>query len=56
MVKYSTTAEKICRIKRIIKGTGQCDEYGNYSCGCSINPKHNTISGMCNMHKLMIEK
>jgi len=55
MVHYKATQKQLDDIKEdILKGT-KLDEFGNYECGCALNPRYGTINKMCSHHSRGIE-
>ena len=55
MVRYKATQRQLDDIKEhIIKGV-KLDEFGNYECGCALNPRYGTINKMCSHHSRGIE-
>ena len=38
----------------IMKGV-RLDAFGNYQCGCAINPKFSTINKLCSYHQKRIQ-
>lgn len=56
MVKYEATQEELDTIKaEILKGK-KLNDYGDYECGCSLNPRYALINKMCNKHQRMIKE
>lgn len=55
MVRYNATQKQLDAIKEDIAKGKKLNDFGDYECGCSLNPKFLTINKMCDKHSRMIE-
>ena len=51
MAKFKITEFESRKLKAEIMRDTRLDDFGNYACGCAINPKFSTINKLCNKHK-----
>jgi hypothetical protein len=54
MAKFKATQQQLDVIKEDILKGSKLNDHGDYSCGCSLNPRFQTINKMCDRHSRMI--
>jgi|APSaa5957512535_1039671.scaffolds.fasta_scaffold06084_11 hypothetical protein len=55
-MEFKATQKQLDIIKKKIMQGEKLDDYGNYKCGCAINPRFHLINKMCSKHQSEIEK
>lgn len=56
MVKFKSTQTKMNSIKTDIKKGKKLNDFGDYECGCALNPYYGTLNRLCTKHSRMVEK
>ena len=53
--KYKISEFKLKELKMQIMKGYRINAFGDYECGCAINPKFNTINKLCKIHQRVIQ-
>lgn len=56
MVRYQSTQKELDALKESIMSGKKLNDFGDYECGCSINPKYKLIGKLCAKHQGSIKE